>query len=214
VIRSALHAALAVALAGCASKAMPPAGPKHVPAASAEAETECPKERAQAQAAREALLGETAEELRLQAAESVFAHGQCESQVFSALPAPTGTQDQILSALRAFRKQMQNAINLFREVPRYDAPLLAVQASVAEADVKLRFSQVVASITPPAELDDKTRVAFETELTEAVKVLRLEASTILNAALDAAQTTDGTSEAEAESCRLLATIPVSNAHCP
>lgn len=210
-----LGVVLALAVTACASSAMPPSGPKHVPSDSSETTTECPKERTQAQRAREALLDASSEGLRLQAAERVFAHGQCEAKVASALPAPSGSQDNILTALRAMRDQMQDAINLFREVGRYQAPLFAVRATIAEARAKLHFAELVAAIASPTDLDAKSRTAFESELAEAVRTLQLEARMSLRKALELARTTAGANEQQNEACQLLTTLGTSDAtQCP
>jgi len=218
MIRSSLLVG-ALGMFACASSS-PPAGPKHVPADSAESKTACPELRATAQTARENLLGEdlggeSGVQLNRAAAKSVFLHAECEAAALRGIAPPSGTHDQILSGLRAIRQQMQDANNLFQEVSRYDQGAFAVRASLGEASLRISYAKTVSSLTPPADLESKGRDAFESELADASRVLRLEASGILELALDTITTTTEASELKPQACELWAAASTSaNAHCP
>jgi hypothetical protein len=198
----------ALSAAACAS-ASPPAGPKHVPTDSAESETACPDQRAKAQKARENLLGEdlAGEQgiaLNRAAAAAVFGHAECEAGAFAKLPSPNGSHDQILAGLRAMRGQMQDANNLFQEVLRYDLGAFAIRSTLAQAELKLAFASIVSKVKPPADLDIQSRSAFESELADATRLLRLEASGILETALGDIGTDPGASELKRKACELWA----------
>lgn len=209
----------ALGMFACAS-ASPPAGPKHVPTDSAESKTACPGQRTKAQTARENLLGEDlggerGAQLNRAAAEAVFLHAECEAGALGRIAPPSGNHDQILSGLRAIRQQMQDANNLFQEVSRYDPGAFAVRASLGEAGLRISFAKTVSSLTPPADLESKGRDAFESELADASRVLRLEASGILELALETIGTTPESSEVKAQACELWAAASSSpNPHCP
>ena len=189
----------------CSSSAGPPAGPTHVPSDSHEAETACPAERLEAQSAREMLLGqdvsgESGVALRRSAAEKVLAHGECEAAAADAMPKADGDHDQILTNLRAHREQVHTATHLLREVSRYDEEGYGARASIAEAKLKLAFASTVAAVQPPADLDVRGRLAFESETSSAAQVLRLEAATLLETLLGGMAESD---PLQAEACRLL-----------
>ncbi len=205
MIRSLLL--LGVLSAQACASAAPPAGPKHVPSNSAESTTPCPEQRRKAQTARENLLGadmggEKGAALDRAVAEAVLRHADCEASAIAALPSPAGNHDQLLAGLRAIRQQIQDANNLFREVQRYNLGTFAIRASLGEASLKLNFARIVSNVAPPENLQGRGRSAFEAELAETYRVLRLEASGLLETALDAIATTPEASEWKARACEL------------
>ncbi len=202
-----------VFLAACSS-AGPPHGPTYTPSASDESATDCPKERGRAQAAREALLGESDPLLRQRSAEMVFAHAECEESVLKSLPRPQGDADQILAGLRALREQSATAITLYKETQLHGKPMLLIRSRVAQGRIKIAFAQVARAIPAPAELDVPQRAEFQGELAIAAKVLHQEAQKLLEEALLLAGGVDQAKPARTEACRLLASISASTANCP
>jgi hypothetical protein len=201
---------LAVLLVGLScSKAMPPKGPEYVPSQTEEAKTECPEERETAQLAREALLGNSDPGLVREAALQVFVHAQCEAQQLQTQEPPQGTHEQILTQLRTIRGQIQNAMNLFAEVRRYDDPGLSAQASLHEAKLKLGFAALVSTIRAPTDMDAAGHQAFVVELEDATQTLRQEAAALQRLAIDASA--NGAEHAEA--CRLLGELGTRHARC-
>ncbi len=165
-------------LMACGS-AQPPAGPKHHATNSEEAATACPKQRKQAQEARELLLGSTDLALMTSASEKVMAQADCEAAALGELALPTGTHDQILQGLRALRTQMQDADNLFSEVLRYDTPALHAQALFAQGLLRTGFADKVAGVLPPPDLDGPGKLEFQEELRQAIDILRGEAEVLV-----------------------------------
>ena len=204
---------LFLALSACAS-AQPPAGPKHVPSATPQSATDCPKERDEAQERREALLGNRSASLSQAAGRAVLAHAQCEAKVMDRLHSPTGSQDQILAGLKELRLQSQNAVNLYRELQRYDPPRFAFESGIGEAQVRLRFAELVATVAAPADLDEQTRAAFQAELADALAILQHEAAIALQDALDRARELPGPSPAREEACALLHKVGGTSEQCP
>ncbi len=202
-----------VSLAACSS-AGPPHGPKYTPSTSEESATDCPKERGQAQAAREALLGESDPLLRQRSAEMVFAHAECEEAVLESLASPQGDADQILARLRAIREQSTTAITLYIETQLHGKPMLLIRSLVAQGRIKIAFAQVARATPAPAELDVPQRAEFQGELAIAAKVLHQEAEKLLEEALLLAGGVVEAEGARAEACRLLASISVSSTACP
>ncbi len=201
-----------VALVGCSS-AGPPHGPKYVPEASEESATECPEERSRAQAAREAVLGESDVKLQMAAAKAVYEHGRCEESTAAGLPIPTGSAEEVVAGLSALRTQTQSALNLYKELRHSADPALRIRSLVGEGRLQAHFSKVVASVDSPPELQGAERVEFASELQSAALVLREEAIAALEEALVLAGTVEEVTESRKQACRLLEQIGKPNHHC-
>lgn len=200
------------------SPAGPPAGPKYTPSQSPESKTACPQERARAQSAREALLGEdlstgTGSSLSSAAGQAVFAHAECEALALSAREVPVGSHDQVLAQLRSLRLEVQDVIGLFAEVARYDGGLAALRADVAAAKVKLSFATLVSKLSPPADMEPQGRAAFESELAEAAQILRGEVAAALAQTLAEVGGSEKRSTLEAEICQILLALEWEGAGC-
>lgn len=125
------------------------------------------------------LLGSSDPTLREAAAKSVFAEAQCEAVALEALAVPAGSHDSILAGLRILRGHVQDADNLYMEVLRYDVPSWHGQALLGRSQVKRIFAGIVAAIAPPANLDGPARLEFESELGQALAILRAESEELL-----------------------------------
>jgi hypothetical protein len=98
---------------------------------------------------------------------------------------------------------VQTASLLLDEVARYDAGSLSLQAGLAQASLKLDFANKVAAVMPPKDLDVQTRSAFESELSSASQVLRLEGASLLQSLIETIQITPEASALLPEACQLL-----------
>ncbi len=184
-------------------------GPKHVPSNTAEASTPCPKERQAAQVAREALLGVSDPTLANTASKRVLAHAHCEAAAALAMSAPSGTHDQILSELRALRTPMRDAGNLFGEVLRYEDVADSQEALLANAKLTVGYAEIVDRVSSPSELDTQEASLFRSELAEASRTLRSQASLLLQQAL----ASEGSDSVAAEACPLLASLGARSTAC-
>ena len=208
ILRVSSCLVLLASLLSCSS-ARPPRGPHYVPSNTKEASTPCPKERQAAQVAREALLGVTDPALTGTASKQVLAHAHCEAAAALATPVPAGTHDQILSALRALRGPMYDAGNLFGEVLRYEVVADSQEALVANAKLTLGYANIVDRVSSPSELDTQEATMFRSELEEASRTLRSQASLLLQQAL----ASEGAQSTRQEACSLLASLGASSAAC-
>lgn len=203
-----MSASVALVVA-CGGAAGPPAGPKHIPENSEEAATECPKERKGAQEAREALLGRDDPDLRRAAAQRVMAHAECERNAALQRPLPGGTQDQILTGIRALRAAVRDASNLFGEVVRYDVPGPSGKALLLDSQLTMEFARRLDAIEGPSDLEGREAMIFRAELADARRTLEEQA--VLQ--LEQAATMQDPPELHGQACALLAEMGRSAPGC-
>lgn len=160
-------------MVACGS-AQPPAGPHHEMSTTQEAATACPRERKAAQEARELLLGSQDPELQLRAGSAVMVQASCELTALRAMAVPSGTHDHILAGLRHLREQKQDANNLYEEALRSPVARLHGPAYLGQSQLTEAFASKVSAIIPPVDLDGPAKLEFESELSQALAILRAE----------------------------------------
>lgn len=143
------------------------------------------------------LLGSDDPALLEATAKSVMAQAQCEANALKAVPVPAGNHDAILAGLRDMRSHMQDADNLYVEVLRYQAPSWHGQALLGQSELKTIFAERVAAIVPPSDLDGPAKLEFESELGQALSILRAESE-----------------ELRAKGCAAMADLNLQDSRCP
>ncbi len=104
---------------------------------------------------------------------------------------------------------MRDAGNLFGEVLRYEVVADSQEALVANAKLTLGYADIVDQISSPAGLDPQEASMFRSELAEASRTLRSQASLLLQQVL----ASEGSDVVAAEACQLLVSLGVSSAAC-
>jgi hypothetical protein len=181
------RAIMIVAFAAACAKPMPPAGPKYTPNPTPEPVTKCPDEYKAAKAAREALVGETAPELREAAAKASFAHGECERKQFDELSLDADSDDEFREGVASLKAQAYTTQNLYQESANYDVPLYAVGGYTRMGDLYAAYAKKLRNTQPGAASDPQLRAMWFQDLDEIASKVDSDGAAFWEKALDIAE---------------------------
>lgn len=173
--------------AACGGHAGLPPPPEYTPVASAEPDTACPDERADAKTRREALLEVGTAEARRATVDAVMAHAECERRAFDAAAIDAPTQAAMIDRIKAARLRYLDARNLYAEVGNYEVLELTIGSRSRLGDLHAAFATKLRRAPAPADLTDPAeRAGFLTELGDFAQAYDAEALAAYRASLDAA----------------------------